>query len=91
MKQKNALLLTSFLTLAALTPRPAEAHHGHGPHHGGVRLAADIVNLVGAATRLVTPAPVVVAPAPVVVPPPAPVVRRRHVRPMPPRCGRGGR
>jgi len=49
---------------------------GHGHHHkenDGVRLAAEIIGLVGA---VLNPQPVVVTPAPVVVapPPPPPVV-----------------
>ena len=71
---------------ATLCARP---HHG-GHHHGskGVRLATDIVNLVGASVNTVAavvaprpavvvapPPPVVVAPPPrVVVAPPPPVV-----------------
>jgi hypothetical protein len=44
--------------------------HGHHHHHGsdGVRLATDIVNLVGASLNIIIPRPVVVAPAPVVQP-----------------------
>lgn len=50
---------------------------GHGHHHkenDGVRLAAEIIGLVGA---VLNPHPAVVAPAPVVVappPPPPPIV-----------------
>lgn len=61
---------------------------GHGHHHkenDGVRLAAEIIGLVGAVLNpqpvVVTPAPVVVAPPPVVVPAP-PVVIHRHT-PLP--------
>ena len=71
MKQKNALLLTGVLAFAALAPMSAQAH---GPkHNDGVRLATDIVNLVGASVRLLNPYPIVITPAPVVVQP-APVV-----------------
>ena len=66
---------------ATLCARP---HHGGGHHHGGskgVRLATDIVNLVGASVNTVAavaaPRPaVVVAPPPrvVVAPPPRVVV-----------------
>lgn len=65
MKQKNTLLLTGVLAFAALAPMSAQAH---GPkHNDGVRLATDIVNLVGASVRLLNPYPVVVTPAPVVI------------------------
>lgn len=71
MKQKNTLLLTGLLAFATLAPMSAQAH---GPkHNDGVRLATDIVNLVGASVRLLNPYPVVVTPAPVIVQP-APVV-----------------
>lgn len=64
MKQKNTLLLTGLLAFAALAPMSAQAH---GPkHNDGVRLAADIVNLVGASVRLLNPYPVVIVPAPVI-------------------------
>ena len=55
---------------------------GHGHHHkenDGVRLAAEIIGLVGA---VLNPQPVVVTPAPVVVAPPPPVVIHRHT-PLP--------
>ena len=65
MKQKNTLLLTGLLAFAALAPMSAQAH---GPkHNDGIRLATDIVNLVGASVRLLNPYPIVVTPAPVVV------------------------
>lgn len=65
MKQKNTLLLTGLLAFAALAPMSAQAH---GPkHNDGVRLATDIVNLVGASVRLLNPYPIVITPAPVVV------------------------
>ena len=65
MKQKNTLLLTGLLAFAALAPMSAQAH---GPkHNDGVRLATDIVNLVGASVRLLNPYSVVVTPAPVVI------------------------
>ena len=67
---------------------------GHGHHHkenDGVRLAAEIIGLVGAVLNpqpavVVTPAPVVVAPPPppppIVVPvPPAPVIIHRPAPP----------
>lgn len=69
---------------------------GHGHHHkenDGVRLAAEIIGLVGAvlnpqptvvvAPPVVAPAPVVVAPPPppIVVPAPPPVIIHRHAPP----------
>lgn len=79
MKIKTLLVLFGCLGVFAA----AEArHHHHGSR--GVRLATDIVNLVGASLNLINPRPVVVAPAPapvvvtpapvVVAPPPPPVV-----------------
>ena len=56
-------------------------HHDDGR---GVRLATDIVNLVGASLNLINPKPVVVAPAPVVVAPPPPPPRRPVVVAPPP-------
>lgn len=79
---------TKILTVAAFaifagTAAYAGPHHGHGHHHdknNGVRLATDIVRLVGASLDVVRPRPVVVTPAPrVVVTPP-----RRYHRPAPP-------
>ena len=77
---------------ATLCARPHGGHHHHGSK--GVRLATDIVNLVGAsintAAAIVAPRPAVVAPPPpvVVAPPPrvvAPPPRPgRHHRPAPP-------
>lgn len=83
------------IVLAAACTLPAMAgphHRDHRRHHDndGVRLAANIIGLVGAVLQ---PAPkVVVAPPPVVhCPPPAPVVhcpppppRHHHHRPAPP-------
>lgn len=94
MKTFKMFLIAGVMGLCAL---PAMAGHHHGHHHNnGVRLAADIVNLVGNVLRLpaavIAPAPVVVtqptvvapaavaAPAPVLVVPP-PVY---HYRPAPP-------
>ena len=63
---------------ATLCARPHGGHHHHGSK--GVRLATDIVNLVGAsintAAAIVAPRPAVVAPPPpvVVTPPPRVVV-----------------
>ena len=84
MKIKTLLVLFGCLGVFAA----AEARHHHGSR--GVRLATDIVNLVGASLNLINPRPVVVAPAPapvvvtpapvVVAPPPPPVV----VAPPPP-------
>ena len=78
MKIKTLLVLFGCLGVFAA----AEARHHHGS--SGVRLATDIVNLVGASLNLINPRPVVVAPAPapvvvtpapvVVAPPPPPVV-----------------
>ena len=69
-------------------------HHGgrhsvprreHYDGHDGVRLAADIVGLVGVALDIIAPPPVVVAPPPPVVvapPPPPPVVVMPPARPV---------
>ncbi len=77
---------TKILTVAAFAIfAGTAAYAGHHHHHGGnqgVRLATDIVRLVGATLNTVAPRPVVIAPPPpvkVVVPPP-----RRHYRPAPP-------
>ncbi len=82
-------------------PPPVPHHHGWAPmpppvpyyHHyhdrgSGVRLATDIVNLVGASANLVAPAPAVVVqqPAPVVVQQPVVqpvVVQQPVVQPAP--------
>ena len=88
MKTFKMFLIAGVMGLCAL---PAMAGHHHGHHHiNGVRLAAEIVNLVGNVLRLpaavIAPAPVVVTqpavvtPAPVIVAPP-PVY---HYRPAPP-------
>ncbi len=54
---------------------PLPPPHRPHDHADGVRLAADIVTLVGATLDIIAPAPVVVQPAaPVVVQPAAPVV-----------------
>ena len=80
-------------------PVMAGPHHGRHHHHGndGVRLAANIIGLVGAALQgpqtAVTQPAVVVTPPPVVhCPPPPRVVHyrpapppRRHHHPAPPR------
>ena len=79
---------------ATLCAGPRGGHHHHG--NKGVRLATDIVNLVGASVNTVAavvaprPAVVVAPPPPVVVAPPPPVVvappprHVRHHRPAPP-------
>ena len=71
---------TKFLAVATLaictgTAAYAGPHHHHHGGSDGVRLATDIVRLVGASLNLVAPPPVVVAPPPpvVVAPPPPPV------------------
>lgn len=75
---------TKIITVAAFAIfAGTAAYAGHHPHGGnkGVRLATDIVRLVGATVNTIAPRPVVVAPPPpvrVVVPPP------RHHRPAPP-------
>ena len=87
---------------ATLCARPHNrGHHHHGSK--GVRLATDIINLVGAgintAAAVVAPRPAVVVtprPAVVVVPPPHRHVRHYHPAPPPPghhhgRGYRGGR
>lgn len=51
-----------------------------GPPGEGIRLATDIVNLVGAGVNIFRPYPVVVAPAPVVA---APIVATPAVVPAP--------
>ena len=58
-KMKKQLIVLVAITAGALMAGP----HHHAPHHGnnGVRLAADIVNLVGAGLRIINPPPVVVA------------------------------
>ena len=69
------------LGIVGLCAVPAMAHGHHRHHHNdGIRLAANVVGLVGAVVKpapvIVTQPAVVAAPAPVVVapPPPAPVV-----------------
>ena len=68
----------AFLCGATLCAGPRGGHHHHG--NKGVRLATDIVNLVGASVNTVAavvaprPAVVVAPPPPVVVTPPPPVV-----------------
>ena len=75
---------TKILTVAAIAIFAGTAAYAGHHHHGGnkgVRLATDIVRLVGATVNTIAPRPVVVAPPPpvrVVVPPP------RHHRPAPP-------
>ena len=73
---------TKILAAAALAIFTGTAIYAgpHHPHHGGndgVRLATDIVRLVGASLNLVAPPPPIVVappPPPVVLPPPLPVV-----------------
>lgn len=92
---------TKILTVAAIaifagTAAYAKPHHHDHDRHNGVRLATDIVRLVGASLDIVTPRPVIVtqpaviAPPPVVVPPrphyyyrPAPPPPKHHHRPAP--------
>ena len=75
---------TKIITVAAFAIFAGTAAYAAPHHHGGnngVRLATDIVRLVGATVNTIAPRPVVVAPPPpvkVVVPPP------RHHRPAPP-------
>lgn len=75
---------TKILTVAAIAIFAGTAAYAGHHHHGGnkgVRLATDIVRLVGATVNTIAPRPAVIAPPPpvrVVVPPP------RHYRPAPP-------
>lgn len=100
MKQKNTLLLTGLMALAALAPLSAQAHDPR--YHDGVRLATDIVNLIGTSlywtsrvidTRppvvirtapIVAPAPVIIQEPVVILPPPPPVYVPVRPRYMPP-------
>ena len=52
------------IVLVAITAGALMAAPHHAPHHGndGVRLAADIVRLVGTGLQIINPQPVVVAP-----------------------------
>ncbi len=93
MKKKNTLLLTAFISLAAVVPFSSKAHG----HNDGVRLATDIVNLVGTSLywgtpkviyttpTVFTPAPVIIEQAPVVVLPPPPPPPRIYYTPAWPR------
>ena len=80
----------------AAPPGKRAPHHGHDKGSDGVRLATDIVRLVGASLDIVAPRKTVVVappppppPAPVVIaPPPAP--RYHHHHPAPPHRGHGG-
>ena len=76
---------TKIITVAAFAIfAGTAAYAGHHPHGGnkGVRLATDIVRLVGATVNTIAPRPAVIAPPPppprVIIPPP------RHYRPAPP-------
>ena len=84
---------TKIITVAAFAIfAGTAAYAGHHPHGGnkGIRLATDIVRLVGATVNTIAPRPVVLAPPPpvrvVVPPPPVRVVvpPPRHHRPAPP-------
>ena len=74
-----AAALISAGTAYAQGPRPPK-----DDHNNGVRLAADIVNLVKAATSPNPPPPPRPAPAPRPVPPPRPEPPRPAPRPVPP-------
>ena len=73
-KALTACLLV-FAGTAVFAHGPGHGHHHHG--NDGVRLATDIVNLVGASLNVLTGGPVYITPPPppppvVVVPPPPP-------------------
>ena len=97
---KNTILKTTvcFAAIVIGTSAFAGDHHG-GPdrHHecnSGVRLATDIVNLVGASLNILSPAPVVYStpaystPA-YCPPPPKPYHHRRPAPPKPRHSGHG--
>lgn len=64
-KMKKAVIVLVAITAGTLMAGPHHAHH-HG--NNGVRLATDIVNLVGAGLRIINPRPVVVAAPTVAIP-----------------------
>ena len=97
MKKKIIALSGCLIVLAGTALYAGPPHHRHHRDKGeGVRLATDIVNLVGASLNVLTGGPTVVVtppppppPAPVVVappppPPPAPVVVAPPPPPPPP-------
>ena len=80
---KNTILKTTVCLAAIVIGTSAFAgdhHGGHDRHHetnSGVRLATDIVNLVGASLNILQPSGVVYG-EPVYCPPPAPPKPRHH-------------
>lgn len=63
---KTVLTVAVIITCTGVMAGPR--HHHHHKHNNGVRLATDIVNLVGAGLNILAPRPVVVT-APAVVAP----------------------
>ena len=64
---KTVLTVAVIITCAGAMAGPHHHHHHH-KHNDGIRLATDIVNLVGAGLNVLAPRPVVVT-APAVVAP----------------------
>lgn len=61
---KTVLTVAVIAACAGVMAGPHHHHHHHHKHNDGVRLATDIVNLVGAGLNVLAPRPVVVtAPA----------------------------
>ena len=76
MTHTTKILAAAALAIFTGTAVYAGPYHHHHCGNDGVRLATDIVRLVGASLNLVAPPPpvVIAPPPPIVVTPPAPVI-----------------
>ena len=81
---KNTILKTTVcaaLVVIGTSAFAGDHHRGSDHHHdknNGVRLAADIVNLVGSSLNILRGGPTVVYETPAYCPPPAPPAPRHH-------------